>query len=463
MENTRIGTGSSRDSEQSLLSRRKILQSVALGGAAALFGRSGAIPGAALTQELSGEITISFADEDAIRPPYYVRALQPLRDANPDATINIDFQQLSGGEYATRFFLAARGGNVPDLFQFGGAAIGVLAASGLIRPLDELLAEWPDWEYYPRRVRDAVTYGGQVWAIPYGLDTHFLYYRKDLYEQAGLPRDWAPENVDAILDAAAIIKERLPEVMPYALYGGEAGGTGTAVRGFLPLVWGYGGELRAPDGKWIIDSPSIRKTFAYYARAFQDDELVPQQVLTTPNPSRPLLERFGNGELAMLFEGSWAYGSWRRAAAETAERDIGYVLHPTENDGPSFTVGGAGNVWFMRADPADPKLAWAALRAINGRDIVAGIDIADPHPIARSDAAALPEVQADAFLADATAALAVARFAPPSPAYLDLIPIIQKATGLVASGQASAEDAAARYREDLERVLGADQVTTVDV
>ncbi|MDQ3044398.1 MAG: extracellular solute-binding protein, partial [Chloroflexota bacterium] len=411
------------------LSRRSLLQGAALGGATAALNWRGAKARSALAQELSGEITLSFADVDGIRPPYYVQALKPLREANPNATINIDYQEMSSGEFTTRFFLAARSGNVPDVFHLGGAAIGALAESGLIRPLDDLLASWPDWKYYPQRVREAVTYNDQIWALPYGLDTCFLYYRKDSFEQAGLPREWAPANVGGILDAAASLKERVPEVIPYGLYGGEVGGTATAVRGFLPLLWAYGGELLTSDGKWIIDSPAIRKAFAYYSRAFQEDEVVPQQVLTTPNPSRTLIERFGKGELAMLFEGSWAHGTWRRENAETTEQEIGYVLFPTEHDGPSFTVGGAGNVWYMSAKLDDDELAWATMRAINGRDVVAGIDLADPHPLARSDAADLPAVQADTFLADATAALAVARFAPPSPAYLNLIPIIQKATG----------------------------------
>jgi multiple sugar transport system substrate-binding protein len=305
-----------------------------------------------------------------------------------------------------------------------------------------------------------VTWEGRVWATPYGLDTHFLFYRRDVFERAGMARDWEPANVAAILDAARTIKENVPGVIPYALYGGEVGGNATAVVGFVPLLFAYGGTFFDQNGKWIIDSPAIRKTFAFYARAFRDEQVVPPQILTTPNPGRLLRERLAAGELAIMFENAAAYGPWREADPGGAEENIGYLLHPTEDGGPSFTVGGTGSVWFISARSEHPDLAWELVKALNAKEAVAAIDLADPHPVARSDAAELPAYQADRYLVEATASLQQARFNPPSPHYLDLIPIIQKATGLVATGEAAPEEAAARYAEDLERVLGADNVVT---
>jgi multiple sugar transport system substrate-binding protein len=232
------------------------------------------------------------------------------------------------------------------------------------------------------------------------------------------------------------------------------------IRGFLPLLYAYGGSLQDEAGKWIIDSPAVRKTFNYYAHAYLGSEVVPQQLLTTPDPSRPMRERLGNGELAILYEGAWAYGPWREADPERTAEEIGYLLFPTETAGPSFAVGGVGNVWYISAGCEHPELAWEFLKTLSAKETAAAISLADPHPVARTDAAELPAYQADRFLLDATATLASARIAPPSPYYLQLIPIVQRATGLVATGEAKPEEAAARYRADLERVLGADNVVS---
>ena len=63
-----------------------------------------------------------------------------------------------------------------------------------------------------------------------------------------------------ILTAAATVKARRPDVIPYALYAGENGDSGTANHGFGPLVWAYGGDLKDPQGRWIGDSPAIHSS-----------------------------------------------------------------------------------------------------------------------------------------------------------------------------------------------------------
>ena len=103
----------------------------------------------------------------------------------------------------------------------------------------------------------------------YGLDTRFLYYRKDIFTKAGLPSDWQAANVADILTSAVQIKQNVPDVLPYALYGGQAGSSGTADHAFVPLVWAYGGEMINADGKWFGDSAAIRKALDYYVQAFQ--------------------------------------------------------------------------------------------------------------------------------------------------------------------------------------------------
>jgi multiple sugar transport system substrate-binding protein len=455
-------------------SRREVLAGVLAAGAAGLLaacggrgsgaGRSGtpaAVEGAgdpSLARGLTGAITVSYPDELGKKPPYVEQAAALVEQANPGARVFIDHQRLSAGDYYRALLERLRTDDAPDVIHVGGDRIGELADAGFITPLDDYLATWPDWRYYPPWVRSAVTYRGQVWAVPYGLDVRFLYFRRDVFAQAGLGAAWQPRTVEDLLTAAATVRARVPHVIPYALYAGPANDTGTASHGFLPLLYAYGGDLQTPAGKWIGDSPAIRKVFAFYERAFVRERLVPAEVLTGTRPWVAMRERLGTGRLALLFDGGWVYGGWAGQDPAGTEKNIGYLLFPTERDGPSFTIGGAGTCWFITAAGAHKALAWEFIKAWNTKDTVARLNVEDPHPVARADAVRVPEVRAEQFLVYSTNALERARFLPVDANYGRVLGAIQSATGRVAVGEAGPEEAARLYTEELRRAVGDDNV-----
>jgi multiple sugar transport system substrate-binding protein len=256
------------------------------------------------------------------------------------------------------------------------------------------------------------------------------------------------------------VKDKSATAIPYALYAGVGASTGTANHSFVPLVWAYGGDIiDKTTGKWIGDSPAVRKALDYYQRAYSGG-LSPKEILTTTKPWTSMREKEGNGQLALLFEGGWVYGGWAKADKAAAEKNIHYVLHPTSSGGPSFTIGGPGTVWYVTAKSKNKDAAWAFIAQWNNKDTVAKLNIEDPHPVARSDSADVAEFKAQPYLVDSTKALEKARFIPPDANYGKVIGAIQKATGRVAAGEMSADDAAKRYTDDLKQAIGADKVIT---
>ncbi len=405
------------------------------------------------TGALSGTATVSYPDELGKKPPYVTAAADAVKKANPNATINIDLQKISSGDYYTKLLLGLQGGNGPDVTHVGGDRIGEMVDAGYLAPLDEYLAKWDDWKLYPDAVKQGVSYKGKVYGIPYGLDTRFLYYRKDVFQKAGLDPNWQPKNVNDILTAAKTVQDKVPNVIPYALYAGAAGDTGTANHGFVPVLWAFGGDLLDKSGKWIGDSPALRKALAYYQQAYKD-KLVPGELLTATKPWTSMREKVGTGELAMLFEGGWTYGGFKDKPG------VGYLLFPTESAGPSFTVGGPGTVWMITSQSKNKDLAWEFIKNWNNKDTVAKLNIDDPHPVARTDSAEVPEFKADKFLVDSTESLKKAKFTPVDAPWGKVITAIQQATGRVASGEATPEDAAKRYTDDLKRAVGDANVVT---
>ena len=409
---------------------------------------------------LSGTITVSYPDELGKKPPYVQAAADQVTKANPNARIDVDLQKISSGDYYTKLLLALQGGSGPDVTHVGGDAIGEMVDAGYLAPLDEYVARWDDWRFYPDAVKQGVTYQGKVYGIPYGLDTRFLYYRKDVFQKAGLDTTWQPKNVQDILDTARQVQSRVSDVIPYVIYAGKAGDTGTANHGFLPVLYAFGGALQDNSGKWIGDSQALRKTFGYYQQAYIQDKLVPSEVLTTPKPWTAMREKEGNGGLALLFEGGWVYGGWAGKDKAATQQNIGHVLFPTESGGPSFTIGGPGTVWMITTQSKNKDLAWEFIKTWNNKDTVAKLNIDDPHPVARTDSADVPEFKADQFLVDSTRSLEKAKFTPVAAAWGKVITAIQSATERAATGDGTPEDIAKRFADDLQRTIGDDKVAS---
>ncbi len=446
--------------------RRTMLKGSGMAGAAALLGANGRMAAAgsrsrlnlAVAQgALSGEITVAYADELGVKPKYVDMAKATVEDANPDATVTIDLRNVSGGDFYTQLLLALDAGDAPDVIHTGGDRMGELAEAGYLSPLDDYVADWDGWAQYPDAIKNAVTYNGSVWAIPYGLDTRFLYYRKDLLEQAGLARDWEPANLAGLLEAANAVKAQLPDnILSYGLYAGEGAGGGALSHGFFPILTAYGGSLMTDDGKWIASSPEIMSALQYYQEAWQVDEVVPREILTTSEPWKPMRAKMGSGDLALLFEGGWVYGGYVTAAEEGDVNldDIGYLLHPTEDSGPSFTIGGPGTVWYMSEASENKDLAWEFIKAFNTPEIVGAINAEDPHPVARTDAAEVEAFASNQFLVDSTTSLESAVFLPANPKLGDVALVVQDVTGLIAAGEATPEEALERYKQGLIQAVG---------
>jgi multiple sugar transport system substrate-binding protein len=407
-------------------------------------------------QSISGSIRVGYEGANTTVAPFIEAAADALQQANPDA--KIELEPSPGSNYATQVILQLNAGRAPDLFLLLGVTTAELASAGLIAPLDDLVAAWDGWQQYPDILKTTVSYKDSIWTIPYLMDTHFLYYRKDIFGKAGLPAEWTPSSPGDILDAALQIKNSVADVIPYALYAGANGGNGTVVRGFIPLVNAFGGKLKDENGLWIIDSCAIREALDYYERAYRIDQTVPQEVMTSPQPNTAMRSAMADGDLGILYEGCWAYGPWLDDDPNATQADIGYILFPSDGGRPPFAVGGAGNSWFINSKTDSKELAWAFIEQFNARQTQVDINLEDPHIPARNDAADDPAFQETDFLKAMVASRDSLLMTAPDRAFLQLIGVIQNATGLVATGEATPEEAATRYAEELARALGEENV-----
>lgn len=128
------------------------------------------------------------------QPPHRVERIQTLMDefnaANPD--IEVKQEPQNWGEIYTKAPAAVAAGNAPELLFAIPDFTPILKDLGKVQPMEDFIAELDAaHKFYPAAVAP-YTYDGHTWAVPLYNMVHSLWYRKSVFEAAGVevPTTW---------------------------------------------------------------------------------------------------------------------------------------------------------------------------------------------------------------------------------------------------------------------------------
>jgi len=82
-----------------------------------------------------------------------------------------------------------------DLVQIGLYETPIFAKRGWLRPMENLPADY-DLEDLFKSLRDGLSYGGKLYALPFYGESSMLMYRKDLFDEKGLKMPDQPKYED---------------------------------------------------------------------------------------------------------------------------------------------------------------------------------------------------------------------------------------------------------------------------
>jgi multiple sugar transport system substrate-binding protein len=142
-----------------------------------------------------------------------------LRDFNSEHPhIQLQIQQLPWLSAHEKLLTAFAGDATPDIAQLGNTWVPELGTLDALLPLNDWVAahselDPPDW--FPGIWRTNVV-DGQLLGIPWYVDTRLLFYRRDLFAQAGITRppiDWQQWTtaLDALQSKTGI---KHPQLLP---------------------------------------------------------------------------------------------------------------------------------------------------------------------------------------------------------------------------------------------------------
>ncbi len=212
--------------------------------------------------------------------------------------IEVKFQQLAWGDYSQKLLSAVQAGNPPDV---GGGDSGIpfnMNAQGQTMDISDLYEEWEqdgtfddmaDWAYEKWQL------DGKALGITWQFDQRAIFYRTDIFEEAGIE---PPTTWDELLAAAE------------ALHKPDEGQTGIAFPGkqgtydtdqfYRTFVMQAGGGLGDEEGNPTFDSPEQLEALEFVK------ELSQYGAKGTPSWTfTEVLKEFNQGKAAMAFGGGW--------------------------------------------------------------------------------------------------------------------------------------------------------------
>ncbi|KAB8166316.1 extracellular solute-binding protein [Streptomyces sp. 3MP-14] len=420
------------------------------------------------------KVAYPFWGEDDILHRQMQRTAQEYEEAHPGREVELIPVPDQRGNFATKIELMQRSAaSAPDVVFQDTVMTNADAQAGYLRPIDEELADWPDWAQFDDTARQATRAAdGHTYGVLTGTDVRAVFYDKRLFAEAGLPTDWQPRDWDDIIEAGRAIEHATAdadgtadEVIPINVYATKSLGETTAMQGLLMLLYGTDDGFYDPDDDLFAgDTPGLRDSLGFVDTVFAEGLGPGEGDAYNPNFGNLLSsELLPQGRVGIAIgEGSWTPKNWLPGGGspwpEWTEH-LGVAAMPTQHGQAPGRVSLSGG-WMLSvsAHSQQPDAAFDFVTRAADRDnalefAVENAQLAVRHDVA-ADPAYLDALPTNRFFTDL---LEDTAFRPTVVDYLQASGWAQIAMEAVLTGTDPA-DAAEEYAAGLRADLGEDRV-----
>jgi multiple sugar transport system substrate-binding protein len=268
---------------------------------------------------------------------------------NPGIKIKVDPQIFS--ELGTKFLLGHRTGAAPDVTFVNGENLTGLIKAGAAADLQQLfLARWTkeaDADMYVRAGWDAPLVDGKRYAVPLFQGSTVLYFRKDLFRQAGIDpatlKTW-----DDFTEAAKKLTTGNVWGLATPLATERTGGT-SSMLSMLTAAEGAAWDEQGCKPRYA--TPGGVKVIGLHADWITRDKIMPRDALT--NDIDTTMDLFAAGRYAMAVGAIFQYTQLQQKASWN-KAELGVLPWPNWNAdryGPQWVSG-----WWVSAWSRSPRL-----------------------------------------------------------------------------------------------------------
>ena len=181
--------------------------------------------------------------------------------------------QIQGQAAESNLLLAFAGGSAPDVIYVNFRSSASYIQQGFLMPLDDYLRRDPAAMKHINPTLLPVLRGagrGHIYSVPYLAAVQALYYRKDMFQAAGLDPDKPPRTWDEFYADAQKITDQ-----PKGVWGFEFGTDSDAsAYWWINFLWQAGGEVvkKNDKGQWVaaFNTPAGVTALEFYKKLLTD-------------------------------------------------------------------------------------------------------------------------------------------------------------------------------------------------
>jgi multiple sugar transport system substrate-binding protein len=313
-----------------------------------------------------------------------IQAARDFEAINPD--IKIVFENVPNRGLKDKLIAASVAGVVPDVVHVALEWTVELGAMGHALVLNDFISS-DRLEEMPEGALKCSSYQGNIYGIPWYVDTTLIYYNRDMFISAGvpLPGDEPMTWAELLETAEALTKDMDNDGTPDQYGFAMRKGKGAAITWF-PLLFSNGGELYSDDGlSTAVNSKEGLEAFKFLTDMYTNGIMPPGTIAY--DRWDDICNAFLSQKIAMYITGNWEIGDTK----EGAEFDWGIAPHPVQKERSSF-LGGASLI--IPGNAENKEAAWKWIDFLTSRDSMKYLEEYDRIP-ARNDAADAEHVKSD--------------------------------------------------------------------
>lgn len=272
--------------------------------------------------------------------------------------ITIKFENVPAEQASQVLSTRIAGNNAPDVAYVNASDVADYAsrdaAVDLVNYIDRSDVVKPD--DYVDAFRQFVTYDDKLWGLPMGGETTGLFYRTDLFEEAGI--DGPPATWEEFEQTAAALTDESENQYGFEVFAPES------AYYFQPWLYQAGGDLMSADGKEIAFTSDEARTAAdFYVDLAQ---YAPKDYLNSNSWDGRVA--FAEGQVGMYMAGAWFAGT---LAEEFPDIEGKWATAPLPDGEAGCKTTIAGDSLVMMDQTKNPDAAWLWMEFLSRPDVLA--------------------------------------------------------------------------------------------
>lgn len=386
--------------------------------------------------------------------------------------VELDVQPIvaTDSDYVTKVqTLVQDDSTCPDLFFEDTFQLNTDVAAGYVANITDYVEAWDEWDSAIIEALKEGTKGtdGDTYAVPVSTDVRELWYNKDVFEEAGLGREWQPESWQDILDACAAIQENCEEdVVPiwFACNSGEA--EATSMNTFQMLLAGTGDSLCDDStGVYDLSSDGVTDSLEFIKTCLDEGYLGTLSEILDTSDYTYANTYMSTGKLGMYLNGSWGYADYLQDAGypmegytdDTLTDALGFAQMPTKEAEGYVTMSG-GWSWALAENSDQKDLAFEFVTEMMQPDNYILYVDGSGNLSTRNDMDSYEEYSSRLYIDEATAMSENAYFRPHDENYSKVSSYLYAMIDTIVRNDTDVETALADFQSSVKTAIGEDLV-----